>query len=35
MKNLDRQVLFGKCNAYKNHSLNPSVQVDIKSQIKN
>jgi hypothetical protein len=34
LKNLDRQVLLDKWNAYKNHFLNPSVQVGAKSQIK-
>ena len=31
LKNLDRQVLLDKWNAYKNHFLNPSVQVDIRN----
>ena len=30
LKNLDRQVLLDKWNAYKNHFLNPSVQGDIR-----
>lgn len=31
LNNLDRQVLLDKWNAYKNHFLNPSVQLDIRS----
>jgi hypothetical protein len=31
LKNLDRQVLLDKWNTYKNHFLNPSVQVDIRN----
>lgn len=31
LKNLDRQVLLDKWNAYKNHFLNPSVQGDIRN----
>ena len=31
LKNLDRQVLIDKWNAYKNHFLNPSVQVGIRN----
>ena len=31
LNNLDRQVLLDKWNAYKNHFLNPSVQVDIRN----
>lgn len=31
LKNLDRQVLLDKWNAYKNHFLNPSVQADIRN----
>jgi type I restriction-modification system DNA methylase subunit len=31
LKNIDKQVLLDKWNAYKNHFLNPSVQEDIRS----
>lgn len=31
LRNLDRQVLLDKWNAYKNHFLNPSVQEDIRN----
>lgn len=34
LKNLNRQVLLDKWNAYKNHFLNSTVQVGAKSQIK-